>query len=208
GGGSRWVAEATGAVRVLFFIVPFAERGPKLLQLALGTLGPLTKLARFFRKLLRTLPPHVATGRAIPNLDLGGFELGLTPVRFGFPAIAALENLGKKDTHGGAKILTDLRHRGAAVHGTTSKTQEGNPKEPDFTLTNKPCQRQLPHGLGCVHSRQCAMQSTKCLRLLDFGKSSFQCVADTRHLGVALVTAWAKVYVSVAVSSSGLVSYR
>src|SRR5262249_47262901 len=39
------------------------------------------------------------------------------------------------------------------------------------------------------------MQFIKCLRLLGFGRASLQCVADTRHLGVALVTAWAKVCV-------------
>jgi len=58
--------------------------------------------------LLGALPPEFATGRQIANLDLGGFEFDLASVGFGFPAIAALEEFGQKDSRRSAIFFADL----------------------------------------------------------------------------------------------------
>src|SRR5947209_15551923 len=118
----------TQAPELSFFRILFSELSLHLRVCMLGELELLTKLMVFLGKLLGALAPHVAAGGAIANLNFGGFELGLATIGFGFPTIAALDELGKQDAEGGAKALTDLGHcQDFAVHGENLQVSKTNP---------------------------------------------------------------------------------
>src|SRR5437667_1927056 len=127
---------------LLFFCVFELRRQgrSRLLQFALGPLRAFPKLACFLFKPLAPLAPHVAAGRAIPNLDFRRFECRLTPVRLGLPVIAALEELGQENANRSAEGLPNFRHRDVAFHGRDLQEQTRNRNRSELTPPEKTCQ--------------------------------------------------------------------
>jgi hypothetical protein len=115
-----------------------STRGPTffcLVALAFDGFEPLLELAMFAVELVvfgleffGFLPPGIPAGGEVANLDFQGFVLSAPTLALLFPVVAALEDLGQKDAHGGAELVHDFRHRRGAVHGKCSKRYRDKPE--------------------------------------------------------------------------------